>query len=308
MEKLRIYKIRLERNLFVMSREWPIAILLLLLSIICSLPAVSHAETPSRIISLSPGITEILFAAGLGDRVVGVTAFCDYPEDARSRPKVGGMTNPSLEAIIRLRPDVVIVTTDGNPREFEQRLRGMGIKTYVFESLTVAELPDGLRSMGRVLEAEKEFNTLASRIEQGIRGVKKGERAGSRKVLFIIWPEPLIVAGPGTAIDDAITMIGAVNISGKAKSRYPKYSVEEILRTSPDVIFIGKGMRKEHEDLETISKGLLKRIAQVKAVQEGRVYFVSDSLYRLGPRIIQGIEELERNLEGFEDSRIPGYK
>jgi iron complex transport system substrate-binding protein len=264
-----------------------------LFTVHCSLFTVVFAEPPLRIVSLAPGITEILFAAGLGDRVAGVTTFCDYPEEARLRPKVGGMTNPSLEAVVRLKPDIVIMTTDGNPKEFELRLRRMGIKTYVFESLTVPELPDGIRRMGRALESEKEFDDLAFRIEESIKRIKTSDRAGKKRVLFIIWPEPLIVAGPGTAIDDAIHMIGAVNIAGKAKSRYPKFSIEEILRRSPDVIFIGRGMRKEHDDLETISNRLLKRISHVKAVQEGNIYFVSDSLYRLGPRVIQGIEELE---------------
>jgi iron complex transport system substrate-binding protein len=259
--------------------------------------AVSFAETPSRIISLAPGITEILFAAGLGERIVGVTTFCDYPEEAKTKTKVGGMSNPSLEAVVSLRPDVVIMTIDGNPKEFTQRLHSMNIETHIFESLTLPELPMGIRKIGDALGEKKRFDTLAADVEKALERFKKRETGSSKRVLFIIWPEPLIVAGPRTAIDDSITLLGGVNIAGKAKSRYPKYSIEEIFRQTPDVIFIGKGMGREHENLEKISIKLLKRLSNVKAVKEGKVFFVSDSLYRLGPRVVQGIEELAKHLE-----------
>jgi iron complex transport system substrate-binding protein len=280
----------------------------LLLTVYCLLFTVSYAEQPQRIVSLAPGITEILYKAGLGNRIVGVTTFCDFPENARLKPKVGGMTNPSLEAVVRLRPDIVILTTDGNPKEFEYRLRSMGIRTYVFESLTIPELPEGLRKMGRVLEEYNAFDSLASGVEKAIKKFEKNKIAGNKKVLFIVWPEPLIVAGPGTAINDAIHMIGAVNISDAAKSRYPKYSVEEVLRRSPDAIFIGKGMGEDHKNLEKISAGLLKKLSSIPAVKNGRVFFVSDSLYRLGPRVVQGIEELAEKIEGVKGSGGQGFE
>ncbi len=113
-----------------------------------------------------------------------------------------------------------------------------------------------------------------------------------KKVLFIIWPEPLIVAGPGTAIDDAINLLGGENIASIARSSYPKYSLEEVIRKSPDVIFIGRG----HANMKEVSQGLLERISMVPAVKNGSVFFVSDSLYRLGPRVINGIEELSECL------------
>jgi iron complex transport system substrate-binding protein len=109
------------------------------------------AELPNRIISLAPNLTEILYALGLGDRIVGVTTFCDYPEDAKQKQKIGGMTNPSLEAIVSLRPDLVVMTTDGNPKEFEERIRSLKIKTYVLKARQISELPKGIRDMGLAL-------------------------------------------------------------------------------------------------------------------------------------------------------------
>jgi len=298
----------------------------LLFTIHFSLFTASYAETPDRIISLAPSVTEILFAAGLGDKIVGVTNFCDYPQEAKRKPRVGGMSNPSLETVISLKPDIVVMTTDGNPKEFEQKLRSMNIKTFVFDALKLKELPDGIRKMGTALDAKERFDSLASEIEQAmnrfrdrsqkpeVRSQKsnpplppftKGGRGGivhsspKKKVLFIIWPEPLVAAGPHTAADDAINLLGGINIAGNTKSRYPKFSIEEIIRQSPDVIIIGKML----EDTKKVSGRLLERISGVPAVKNKKVFYVGDSLYRLGPRAIKGIEEMEGYLQEEKDSR-----
>ena len=247
------------------------------------------AEPPKRIISLAPNLTEILFAMGLGDRIVGVTNFCDYPEKAKKKQKIGGMSNPSLEAVISLKPDIVVLTYDGNPKEFEERLRSLKIKTFVFKARRLLELSQGIREMGLALEVKEKAEILAKEIEMAINKFRVTRSSNKKKKgLFIVWPEPLIVAGPGTAIDDAITVLGYENIASKAKASYPKYSLEEIIHQSPDVIIIGKG----HTNMKEISSTLLKRLKNVPAVKNGKVFYVSDSLYRLGPRVIKGIEEL----------------
>jgi iron complex transport system substrate-binding protein len=273
---------------------------------ICLLFHAAHAGvTPDRIISLAPNITEILFALELGNHVVGVTNFCDYPEEARNKPKVGGMSNPSLEAVVSQHPDIVVMTTDGNQKEFEEKLRSLKIKTYVFKARRIKELPQGIRDLGRALGVHERATLLAREIEtsMNVYNVRspntnlsappyptfdKGITGGNNKVLFIIWPEPLIAAGPGTAIDDIITLLHGDNIATRARIAYPKYSVEEIIRQAPDYIFIGKG----HKNVKEISQGLLKKVALVPAVRNGSVCFVSDTLYRLGPRIVNGIEEM----------------
>ena len=234
-------------------------------------------------------MTEILFAAGLGDRVVGVTSYCDHPEEAKAKAKIGGMSNPSLEAVLSLKPDIVIMTTNGNSKEFEDRLRSLGIKTYVFMARTIADLPEGIRKMGRALDSEDSFEQLVSGIEGPLKKFKAQRKDKDLKVVFMLWPEPLMVAGPGTAIHDAINLLGAVNIAEDAKIQYPKYSIEEIVRRSPDIIFVGAATGMDMQDKVG---GLLKRIAYLPAVKNGKVFFVSDSLYRLGPRVIYGLEEL----------------
>ncbi len=272
--------------------------ILLAIGMAFAVPDAGLALPPQRIVSLAPSTTEILFAMGLGDRIVGVTNYCDYPEEAKKKPKIGGMSNPSLEAVVALKPDVVVMTTDGNPKEFEALLRSLHIRTVVFTARRISELPMGIRDLGAALQVRDSAERLAAGIEQGLQRLGAASRlapdASRQKVLYIVWPEPLIVAGPGTAIDDAITLLGRKNIASAAASEYPKYSLEEVLREAPDIILIGKGSGM---DMVEVSRGMLKRLTSVPAVRNNNICYLGDGLYRLGPRVVPGIEELAQCLE-----------
>ncbi len=270
-----------------------IIIVLTVFFLYCSASAANPDASPKRIVSLAPSMTEIMFALGLGEKIVGVTTFCDYPEEAKKKPKIGGMSNPSLEAVLSLKPDIVVMTTDGNPKEFAGRLQSLHIKTFISTARRLNELSDGIRELGKVLGVKERSDRLAKEIDDGIAAFSRGDSAshpGTRKkVLFIVWPEPLVVAGAGTVIDDAISLIGEENIAVSAKTEYPKFSIEEAIRLSPDAIVIGKGVGM---DMHAVSKGILGRLASVPAVKRGKVCYLDDSLYRLGPRVVKGIEEL----------------
>lgn len=265
----------------------------------CSLSGNAFASPPERIVSLAPSITEILYDLGLEDRVVAVTTFCDYPPRVMHKPKVGGFANPSIEAIVAARPDLVIITDDGNPREVYEKLKKLGITTYTFKAKRLSELPQGIRDLGVAAGIKDQAYKRAKRIETRLRTyARKVQKAPPsyfhKKALFIIQPEPLIVAGPETVIDDALKLLGLQNIAADTDARYPKYSLEEVIRRSPDVIFIGIGpMTKE------ASRNLLKRLENLDAVRKGHVYYTSESLYRLTPKVISGIEEIAGYLRGY---------
>lgn len=194
--------------------------------------ASEFTSPPKRIVSLAPSMTEILFALQLGDNIVGVTNFCDYPEEAKAKPKIG-MSNPSLEAIVSQTPDLVVMTTDGNPKEVEERLRSLKIRTYVWKARTLRELPGGIRELGAAVGVQAKAEALSKEVETALNrfGVSsensklKTRNSKPKKILFIVWPEPLIVAGPGTAIDDSIKLLGHENIASDARAAYPKYSI-----------------------------------------------------------------------------------
>lgn len=251
-------------------------------------PPQALGAPPQRIVSLAPSITEILFAIGLENRLVAVSDYCDRPAGAKLKPKVGGLSNPSLEMIVSLKPDIVLMTTDGNPKDINDRLLKLGIRTYVFEARRIAELPGEIRRMGAVLGAGRDSEKLARRFEKTIAKLRSKSKASSGRTLCVIQPEPLIVAARGNAIQDALEILGWTNIAAGAGTKYVKYSIEELIRQSPDVILIGMGHPRMVED----SQDFLQRIRMLPAVKNGRVYFISDALFRLGPRVIDGIEEL----------------
>ena len=236
-----------------------------------------------------------MFALGLGEKIVGVTTFCDYPEEAKKKPKIGGMSNPSIEAVLRLKPDIVVMTTGGNPKAFAERLKSVGIKIYVFTAKRLSELPKGVRELGAALGVTEKADRFATDYESALAGFRRKHlKTGmdKRKVLFVVWPNPLIVAGPDSVMDDAITLVGGKNIAAGARAEYPKFSIEEIIKRSPDTIFIGSG-----KGMEEGVQGLLGRLRNVPAVMQKRIFYVGDDLYRLGPRTIRGIQDISRAME-----------
>ena len=259
----------------------------------------AFSAPPERIVSLAPSVTEILYDLGLGDRIAAVTTFCDYPPQAIDKPKIGGYANPSIEAIIATKPDLAVMIDDGNPMGIRDRLKKLNINTYVFRAKRLTELPQGIRDLGIALGIKDRAFQRADEIEKEIRKYerkvqKSPPRYFKKKALFIIQPEPMIVAGPGTVIDDALKLLGLQNIASDAGLPYLKYSIEEVIRRSPDVIFMGQGPMTRQT-----SKGILRRLGSLDAVKKGRVHYTSESLYRLTPRAISGIEEIEGYLSSY---------
>jgi iron complex transport system substrate-binding protein len=191
------------------------------------------------------------------------------------------------------------MTDEGNPRDIHERLTKLGIPTYTFKAKRLSELPQGIRDLGVAAGVRDKAYKRAKKIESGLRTYAKKIQKNpppyvNKKALFIIQPEPLIVAGPGTIIDDALKLLGLQNIASDTDARYPKYSIEEVIRRSPDILFIGIGIMTKES-----SKNLLKRLENLEAVRKGHIYYTSEALYRLTPKVITGIEEIAGHLRGY---------
>lgn len=246
-------------------------------------------EPPRRIVSLAPSLTELACALGLEKNLVGVTTFCDRPVSVKGKPTVGGPANPSLEAVLSLRPDVVLVDEEGVGSNLAKRLQKLGIRTVIFHGSRLDKLAAAVRQLGQELGVPQPANQLAARIEQALKPLKTILPV---RTLFVIWPDPLVAAGPGSLLDDAMKLSGMTNIAGDARSGYPRLSLEAVISRNPQLIIAGQG-----EKLVGPMKRMLNHLNSLDTVKQGRVCIVSDALYRPGPRIPEGIAELRGCLE-----------
>jgi iron complex transport system substrate-binding protein len=277
---------------------------LMLLAVMCPLSAriltdqtgrrVDVPEHPSRIVSLSPGITETLFLLGLGDRVVGVTDSCEYPPEAKLKPSVGSTLNPSIETILTLKPDLVLGSPQANRRETADQLARVGIPLYGVTAQTVDGTLACIADLGRAVSREAEAGELVHQLQSRIDAVAR--RIAGRKpprVLFVVWYRPLMTAGPQTFLSDVIRRAGGDPMGAGLSGEWPKLSVEEALRLQPDVILFPQtqAFAPNLNEFRTLAGW-----KDMRAVKEGRVYFVSDTIVRVSPRLVDALEDVARHL------------
>jgi len=243
------------------------------------------AKRPERIVSLAPNITEILFALQLGHKVAGVTDFCDFPEEARHKPKVGWLISPGIEKIISLRPDIVFATTEGNKPEIVDELERMNIKTYVLNPHDINDVLSDITEIGNVTGQRSIAQELTGSLTRRINTVKKKAMEGRQKrVIYLVSANPIISAGPGSFIHDLIITAGGINVLSDSPIRYPRIDMEEIILKDPEVIIAPDDLTEQIHEWK-------KRWSGISAIRNGAVYPVNpDIVSRPGPRIVDGLE------------------
>jgi iron complex transport system substrate-binding protein len=253
---------------------------------------VSLPAPPRRIISLVPGVTETLFAIGAQDLLVGVTDFCDFPTEARLKPRVGGMLAPSLETMVAMKPDLVIATTEGNREETVVQLERLKIPVYLVNPVSLRKVLDIPSHLGTVTGHEAQAARLTASIRVRIKAVT--ERVASRprpRVLYVLWPEPLIVPGRGALVSDLIALAGGESVTADASEAYPRYSLEAAVARGPQVIVLASHGAGQG----AMSREIWDRFTSLPAVKSGRLYTVDGNLlHRYGPRVVDGLELLAR--------------
>ena len=244
-------------------------------------------KRPERIVSLAPNITEILFALQLGHKVAGVTDFCDFPEEARHKPKVGWLISPGIEKIISLRPDIVFATTEGNKPEIVDELERMNIKTYVLNPHDINDVLSDITEIGNVTGQRSIAQELTGSLTRRINTVKKKAMEGRQKrVIYLVSTNPIISAGPGSFIHDLIITAGGINVLSDSPIRYPRIDMEEIILKDPEVIIAPDDLTEQIHEWK-------KRWSGISAIRNGMVYPVNpDIVSRPGPRIIDGLEKI----------------
>ncbi len=256
--------------------------------------AVSITTDPQRVISLAPNVTEILFALGLESRVVGVTSYCDFPEAAKAKEKVGDTLQPNLEKIISLKPDLVVVSTSSQLENLTRRLDQLAIPVYVTNSRTVREVAASIRSLGEITGTLERARRIAVEMESRINAVVRRVNGLPRpRVLYVLQTGPLITAGRNTFINDLINIAGGKSISGDETAEYPQFSRETVVARAPDII-----VAPSIHGAELVKESDLRRdFATTPAIRSNRIVWVTPDLVdRPGPRIVDGLEQLAKGL------------
>ncbi len=244
----------------------------------------------TRIISLAPHATELLFAAGAGDRVVAVSSFSDFPPQARQLPSVGGSMQLDVERIVALRPDLVIAWKSGNNARQVERLRKLGMVVFESEPRTLDDIASTLERFGQLAGSERgrQSATEARERLRGLRATYAGREP--LRVFYQIWPAPLMTLNDGHIVSDALKLCGAVNVFGKLPQLAPTISREAVLTAAPDVIIASD---ERGEDWHR-----WKSLLQLRAVRLGNLHRIDGAVMnRPGLRMLDATVDLCRMIE-----------
>lgn len=263
---------------------------------------------PTRVVSLAPSLTETIYALGAEDRLVGDTDYCDYPPDAQKKPKVGGVVDPSLEKIASLHPDLVLVAKEaGNRLETVRALDSLGIPAYAMEARKVGDIITSTEKIADLLDIPATGKAIGEDLQRHLATLQeKLSGVTPKRVLFVVWIEPLISVGKGTFIADALQKAGAASIVDSSQD-WPQISMEEVAHLQPDyLIFASSHTDLGVRDFESLANLPGWRI--LSAVRERHYAVVSDAVIRPAPRMVSAIEDLARQLhpEAFRDPAAPG--
>jgi len=255
--------------------------------------AVSLPVRIDRVVSLAPNLTEIVFAIGGGDRLVGRTSYCDFPAEAKSVAEVGDTLHPSLERIIALKPQVVLVSTASQLEGFTRQLQEHDIAVFVTDPHDLNGVFQSIEQIGDILGVAEKARQLTDALKLRVMIVaKKLHTAPPVRVFYQLSAEPLYTAGKDSFVNDLIQFAGGISVTADVPGAWPKYSAEAALASKPEAIILptGGSMGDSNTDVA-------KPLKRSPAVLNGRVYKINDDhLVRPGPRAVDGLEEMARAL------------
>jgi iron complex transport system substrate-binding protein len=246
---------------------------------------------PQRIVALAPSVTEIIFALHQEERLKGVTRYSDYPVEASELPRVGSYIRLDLEKIVALNPDLCIATKDGNPKALVDRLQSMKIPVYVVDPRNLETVIRTIVEIGSLLNTDERADMLVKNMQNRLQRIRKlvAGTAHRPRVFIQIGISPIISAGSNTFIHDLILLAGGTNVAA-GSSAYPRFSREQVLALSPDVIIITSMARKSV--FEKV-KDDWSRWSDMPAAREQRIFVVDSDIFdRPSPRLLEALELL----------------
>jgi iron complex transport system substrate-binding protein len=247
-----------------------------------------------RIVSLAPNLTEIVYAVGAGDRLVGDTTYCDYPEAAKSVTKVGDTMHPSIERIIALKPQIVLVSTASQLEAFTKQLADQQIVVYVTNPRTLDEVFHSVETLGDLFGNHDRAAGVANELRRRTAAIQAAlKSANSTRVFYQVSGEPLYTIGRESYLTDLVKRAGGVSVTADVPGAFPRYSDEAALAAKPDAIILPTG-----GSMGSANSTVAPALKNSPAVLNNRVYRINDDyLSRPGPRLIDGLEQMARGLQ-----------
>ena len=275
-----------------------IAVVVAIVTIAARDAAPRAADTPKRIVSLVPALTEMLFAIGSGPQVVGVSSFDDFPPDVKSLPRVGALVDPDMERILSLRPDLVIVY--GSQTDVETQLTRAGIRAYSYRHAGLAGVFSTIRDLGRTVGRTRESDQLVRQIQQRLDSIKARVATLPPVRTLLVFERDLgslrgLYASGGVGfMHDILGIVGGVNVFADVSRESVQPSIETILARAPDLILEVRptGLPRQRIPAE---RRVWESVSSIPAVRKGRIYIVTDDfLVTPGPRVAQAAEAIAR--------------
>lgn len=244
---------------------------------------------PQKVITLAPSLTEILFELNLGDRIVGNSKFCNYPDEAKSIKNVSDMMTIDYETVLKLKPDLILISTAGNTKQSYEKLKEFGIPIFATNPRSYDDIKDSFQRIAGIFNKKDTAKTIIRNWDKRIEMInRKVETLDRKKILFLVSLKPLMPAGDDTFINEIININRMINIAEKLGKRYPIISREEVLKENPDYILIPPHGQQVNNLLD-----LYPEWTKINAVKNNNVSkAVEDIYFRPGPRFVNAVENL----------------
>lgn len=267
--------------------------------------AISLRAPARRIISLAPSITELLYAAGGGERLVATAEFSDYPPAARKLPRIGTDQRLDLERIVALKPDLVLAWRHGNPQRELDKLTALGIPLFAVEPRRIEDIAPAIERLGRLAGTAATADTAASRFRERLAALRVRHAHATRvRVFYQVWTRPLLTINGEHLISDVLSLCGGNNVFAGQALLVPQLSTESVLAAEPQVIFTARmsetaGDTAARRDPDADAFEPWKPFAALPAVKSGQLWTVpGDLISRPGPRILDGVQAVCDALDG----------
>jgi len=259
---------------------------------------ITLAQPARRVVSLAPHVTEMIFAAGGGDRIVGTVHYSDYPPQARDIPRVGDNKALDLERIAALKPDLIVVWRHGNAQKQTDRLRALGLPLFYSEPRKLASIPENLEKLGTLLGTETTARRAADNFRQQVETLRKTYATRPPVTVFYqVWQQPLMTLNGQHLVSDMLALCGGRNLFGAETPLVPTVSVEAVVAGNPEAMLTA-GMGATRSDQPLPDYAMWQRWKQITAVARNNLFVIDgDLVNRAGPRVVQGIEQICKDLD-----------